>query len=184
MFSRRHLFSRAAAACVLALLLWLQVSGPAIAMGGPQLPLDEPAPNFTLPTNVGDGDIALADYRGQWVVLYFYPQDFTSGCTLEAKRFQQDFAEYQSRNAQILGVSADDVVSHEQFCDAEGLDFPLLSDINGSVSKAYGSWLGYRSLRHTYLIDPDGIMRDRFLGVRPPIHSQEVLARLDELQAI
>lgn len=182
MLPKRRLFMQVIGAWALAMLLWFQVSPPAIAMGGPQPPIDELAPGFTLPTNAGDGDISLADYRGQWVVLYFYPQDFTSGCTLEAKRFQQDFAEYQRRNAQILGVSADDVISHEQFCDAEGLDFPLLSDIDGSVSKAYGSWLGYRSLRHTYLIDPNGTMRDRFLGVRPPIHSQEVLARLDELQ--
>jgi peroxiredoxin Q/BCP len=116
------------------------------------------------------------------VVLYFYPQDFTSGCTLEAKRFEQDLAKYEARNAQILGVSADDVASHESFCDAEGLDFPLLSDTDGTVSKAYGSWLTGRSLRHTYVIDPDGVLRQRFLGVRPPIHSAEVLTALDQLQ--
>ena len=183
MSSKYSLLARTVGTFLVSLLLWLPISSPAIAMGGPQIPLGESAPDFTLPTHIGDGDISLSDYRGQWVVLYFYPQDFTSGCTLEAKRFQQDFAEYQNRNVQILGVSADDVVSHEQFCDSEGLDFPLLSDVSGSVSKAYGSWLGYRSSRHTYLIDPDGIMRDRFLGVRPPIHSREVLARLDELQA-
>lgn len=167
----------------LSLLLWLSNSPMAFAMGGPQPPIGESAPEFTLSTNVGDGEISLDDYRGQWVVLYFYPQDFTSGCTLEAQRFKQDGPKYQQRNAQILGVSIDDVSSHEAFCDAEGLEFPLLADVDGSVSKAYGSWLGYRSLRHTYLIDPDGIMRDRFLGVRPAIHSKEVLARLDELQA-
>lgn len=158
-------------------------TAPAIALGGPQPTLNQPAPAFTLPTNSGDGDISLTDYRGSWVVLYFYPQDFTSGCTLEAKRFEQDLAKYKARNAQILGVSADDVASHESFCDAEGLDFPLLSDTDGTVSKAYGSWLTGRSLRHTYLIDPDGVMRQRFLGVRPPIHSAEVLAELDQLQA-
>lgn len=153
------------------------------AMGGKQPPLNEPAPEFILPTNTGDGKIALDDYRGRWVVLYFYPQDFTSGCTLEAKRFQQDLPEYESRNAQILGVSVDDVDSHAEFCDAEGLKFPLLADTDGSVSKAYGSWLGAASLRHTYLIDPQGILREIFLGVRPSIHSREVLARLDELES-
>jgi peroxiredoxin Q/BCP len=157
-------------------------AAPAIALGGPQPALNQPAPAFTLPTNSGDGDISLADYRGRWVVLYFYPQDFTSGCTLEAKRFEQDLAKYEARNAQILGVSADDVASHESFCDAEGLDFPLLSDTDGTVSKAYGSWLTGRSLRHTYVIDPDGVLRQRFLGVRPPIHSAEVLTALDQLQ--
>jgi peroxiredoxin Q/BCP len=116
------------------------------------------------------------------VVLYFYPQDFTPGCTLEAQRFQKDLPKYQGLNTQVIGVSADDVVSHEEFCAEEGLRFPLLADTTGTVSKAYGSWLGGRSLRHTYLIDPDGILRESFLGVQPVIHSQEVLARLRELQ--
>ena len=151
-------------------------------MGGKQPPLGEPAPEFVLPTNTGSGEIALDNYRGRWVVLYFYPQDFTSGCTLEAQRFQRDLNEYEARNAQILGVSVDDVDSHAEFCDAEGLKFPLLADTDGSVSKAYGSWLGAASLRHTYLIDPQGVLREIFLGVRPSIHSQEVLARLDELK--
>ncbi|MEO1004443.1 MAG: peroxiredoxin [Cyanobacteria bacterium J06638_38] len=150
-------------------------------MGGKQPALDEPAPEFVLPTNTGDGEISLEDFRGTWVVLYFYPKDFTSGCTLEARRFQQDLAEYQSRNVQILGVSVDDVDSHAEFCDSEGLKFPLLADTDGNVSKAYGSWLGAMSLRHTYIIDPQGILSATFLGVRPSIHSQEVLARLDEL---
>lgn len=155
----------------------------AYALGGTQPTIDEPAPDFTLPTNSGDGEVSLADYRGEWVVLYFYPRDFTPGCTLEAQRFQRDLAAYKSRNAEIVGVSADDVASHEEFCESEALEFPLLSDMDGTVSKAYGSWIKPMSRRHTYLIDPNGILRERFLGVRPPIHSQEVLARLDELQA-
>ncbi|MEL6221677.1 MAG: peroxiredoxin [Cyanobacteria bacterium J06627_8] len=155
----------------------------AVALGGPQPPLNEPAPQFTLPTNTGDGQISLSDYRGQWIVLYFYPRDFTPGCTLEAQRFQRDLSEFQTRNTQVIGVSADDVDSHAEFCDSEGLRFPLLADEDGAVSKAYGSWLGIASLRHTYLIDPDGLLRDIYLKVRPVIHSQEVLARLDELQS-
>ena len=169
-------------AIILSLMLSLVTPSDAWAMGGKQPPIDEPAPEFILPTNTGDGDISLDDYRGQWIVLYFYPKDFTSGCTIEARRFQQDIAEYEARNAQILGVSVDDVDSHAEFCDSEGLKFPLLADIDGSVSKVYGSWLGAMSLRHTYLIDPKGVLRATFLGVRPSIHSQEVLARLDELK--
>ncbi|MFB6276077.1 MAG: peroxiredoxin [Halothece sp.] len=176
--SPRHLLTMGLTVCLAFLLLIPN----AHALGGKQPPLNEPAPEFTLPTNTGDGEITLSDYRGEWVVLYFYPKDFTSGCTLEAKRFQEDLPKYQDRNAQIIGVSADDVESHEEFCDAEGIEFPLLADTDGSVSKAYGSWLGIRSLRHTYLIDPDGILREIFMGVKPPIHSQKVLARLDELQ--
>lgn len=164
-----------------ALLLWGIAPTQAWALGGPQPPIGEPAPTFTLPTNAGDGEIALEDYRGRWVVLYFYPKDGTSGCTLEARRFQESRPEFQKLNAEIIGVSVDDVASHESFCAAEGIEFPLLSDVGGNVSKAYGSWLSGLSLRHTYLIDPEGIMRERFLGVRPAIHSQEVLASLEAL---
>jgi peroxiredoxin Q/BCP len=171
-------------ACCLALVLTVGFAPSAAAMGGTQPPLNQPAPEFTLPTNTGDGEISLADYRGQWVVVYFYPKDFTSGCTLEARRFQQDLPKYRVRNTQILGISADDVDSHAEFCDAEGLRFPLLADTNGAVSKVYGSWLGYVSLRHTYLIDPEGFLRERYIGVNPAIHSTEVLTRLDELQGV
>lgn len=168
---------------VVAIALLLGMAAPqALALGGDQPPLHAPAPDFTLPSNSGDGEISLHDYRGQWVVVYFYPKDFTPGCTLEAQRFQRDLPEYQKRNTQILGISVDDVESHAEFCDSEGLRFPLLADVDGAVSKAYGSWLGYSSLRHTYLVDPDGVLQERFLGVRPAIHSKEVLARLDELQ--
>ncbi|HEY9689176.1 MAG TPA: peroxiredoxin [Coleofasciculaceae cyanobacterium] len=167
----------------IALVLWLVAPAPAQALGGPQPALNAPAPDFTLPSTSGDGTLSLHDYRGQWVVLYFYPKDFTSGCTIEARRFQQDLPQYLERHAQILGVSADDVDSHAEFCDAEGLRFPLLADTDGAVSRAYGSWMNPMSMRHTYLIDPAGVLRDRFLKVRPIVHSAEVLERLDELQA-
>ncbi|MGB6014699.1 MAG: peroxiredoxin [Nodosilinea sp.] len=179
--NRRRLLLAALGTC-LACLSWIVSPLPALAMGGAQIPLGDPAPDFTLPTNAGDGEISLADFRGQWVVLYFYPRDFTSGCTIEAQRFERDIAEYKARNAQIIGISADSVESHAEFCDAEGLEFPLLSDPRGAVSKAYRSWLGAMSLRHTYIIGPDGTIEARFLGVQPVIHSREVLATLDELQ--
>jgi peroxiredoxin Q/BCP len=181
MSSRRSLL-RSLWICCLALFLSLSTVPAASALGGEQPLLNQPAPLFTLPTNTGDGEVSLSDYRGQWVVVYFYPKDFTPGCTLEARRFQQDLPKYQAKNAQILGISADDVQSHAEFCDSEGLRFPLLADTQGAVSKAYGSWLGAMSLRHTYLVDPEGILRDRFIGVQPAIHSAEVLARLEELQ--
>jgi thioredoxin-dependent peroxiredoxin len=168
----------------LAIVLMLSPTLPAFAMGGVQPALDQPAPSFTLPSNSGDGEVSLSDYLGKWVIVYFYPKDFTSGCTLEARRFQQDLPKYLDRNTQILGISVDDVDSHAEFCDSEGLKFPLLADVDGKVSKAYGSWLGYVSLRHTYVIDPGGMMRERFVGVNPAIHSAEVLAKLDELQSI
>ncbi|MFM7277732.1 MAG: peroxiredoxin [Microcystis aeruginosa] len=178
--SRRQLLSF----LIAVILAFFAFIPDANALGGPQPPLNQPAPNFTLPTNTGEGNISLSDYRGKWVVLYFYPKDFTPGCTLEARRFQQDLPKYMAKNTQVLGVSADDVDSHAEFCDSEGLKFPLLADTTGDVSKAYGSWMGYVSLRHTYLIDPDGILKEIYLGVNPAIHSAEVLARLEELQAI
>jgi peroxiredoxin Q/BCP len=179
--TRRTFLNILLASC-LAILAWVNVTPTASAMGGKQPPLNEPAPEFTLPTNTGDGEVSLADYRGKWVVLYFYPKDFTSGCTLEARRFQQDLPKYNDKNVQILGVSVDDVDSHAEFCESEGLKFPLLADTDGKVSKAYGSWMGV-SLRHTYIIDPKGILREQYLGVQPAIHSTEVLARLNELQS-
>lgn len=183
----RHWLDRALVVCLagaIALVLWFVGPNAAWALGGPQPALNAPAPDFTLPSNSGDGMISLQDYRGQWVVLYFYPKDFTSGCTIEAQRFQRDLPQYQARNTQILGVSADDVDSHAEFCDAEGLRFPLLADTDGAVSRAYGSWMNPMSMRHTYLIDPEGILRDRFLKVRPVVHSAEVLERLDQLQKV
>lgn len=182
MMSRRTFLITLLASC-LVFLAWFNFVPSANAMGGKLPPLNEPAPEFTLSTNTGEGKVSLWDYRGKWVVLYFYPKDFTSGCTLEARRFQQDLPKYMERNVQILGVSADDVDSHAKFCDSEGLKFPLLADTDGNVSKAYGSWIGSVSMRHTFIIDPEGILREQFLGVRPAIHSTEVLARLDELQS-
>jgi len=168
---------------VVAALLLSGLSGlTPSALAAPMPAVGDAAPDFTLPTNTGDGQVALHDYRGQWVVVYFYPQDFTSGCTLEARRFQRDLPQYQKRQVQILGVSADSVDSHRQFCEAEGLRFPLLADEEGTVSQQYGSWLGFISQRHTFVIDPKGNIRARFQRVLPATHSQEVLAALDVLQ--
>jgi thioredoxin-dependent peroxiredoxin len=166
------------------LFTWvLLFASPALALGGKLPPLNAPAPAFSLPTNSGDGQVSLADFKGKWVVVYFYPKDFTSGCTLEAQRFQQDLPQYQSRQTQIIGISADSVDSHAKFCDSEGLKFPLLADTDGRVSRDYGSWLGLFSLRHSFIVDPEGILRETFVKVSPVIHSQEVLARLDQLQS-
>ncbi|MGF1601080.1 MAG: peroxiredoxin [Thermosynechococcaceae cyanobacterium] len=166
----------------LGLLIGSSVSAPALAMGGVLPPMNEPAPEFSLPTNSGDGDVALSDYRGQWVVVYFYPKDFTSGCTIEAQRFQRDLPKYQAKNTQIIGISVDSVDSHAEFCDSEGLRFPLLADEEGSASKAYGSWMNFFSMRHSFIVDPQGILRETYVKVRPSVHSEEILARLDELQ--
>jgi thioredoxin-dependent peroxiredoxin len=174
-----RLFARIMLVCTIAVIALTQ---PVWALGGTLPALNQPAPAFSLPSNTGEGTISLTDYRGQWLVVYFYPADFTSGCTLEARKFQQDLPQYRDRHTQVLGISADDVQSHADFCDSEGLKFPLLADTDGAVSKVYGSWLGIRSLRHTFVIDPEGVVRAEFTGVNPIVHSQEVLATLDRLQ--
>ncbi|HXN99695.1 MAG TPA: peroxiredoxin [Candidatus Acidoferrales bacterium] len=143
------------------------------------------APDFTLNSEEGT-PVSLHDYRGKWVVLYFYPKDFTSGCTTEAHNFQRDLAQYQAKGVTILGVSADTADSHKKFCAQEGLNFKLLSDSDHKVSEEYGSImnLGVKKLsaRHTFIISPDGVIVQKFLDVNPSKHSEEVLAALTELQ--
>jgi thioredoxin-dependent peroxiredoxin len=142
------------------------------------------APDFTLPSQQG-APVSLKDYRGNWIVLYFYPKDQTPGCTREAHNFQVDQAKYAERNAVVLGVSVDSVGSHKEFCDKEGLNFKLLADTNGKVSRAYGSLknLGVVKFaaRHTFLIDPTGKIAKSYTSVDPARHSAEVLAALDRM---
>jgi peroxiredoxin Q/BCP len=143
------------------------------------------APEFALTTNEGN-QAALKDFRGKWVVLYFYPKDFTGGCTLEAHNFQTDLSRYQALNSVILGVSVDTAESHKSFCAKEGLAFKLLSDADTKVSEAYGSLMDYNgmklSARNTFIIDPQGKVAKVFLKVSPGGHSAEVLAALASLQ--
>ena len=144
-----------------------------------------PAPAFTLATNEGK-QASLSDFKGKWVVLYFYPKDFTSGCTLEAHNFQRDLDKYTAANAVILGVSVDDAESHKNFCTKEGLNFKLLADVGAKVSEQYGSVMEYNgaklSARNTFIIDPKGNIVKVFEKVKPAVHSEEVLAALATLQ--
>src|SRR5438034_11171226 len=103
----------------------------------------KPAPDFSLTTGEG-AQVSLKDFHGKWVVLYFYPKDFTSGCTVEAHNFQRDLGKYEQKNAAIVGVSVDTVDSHKGFCTKEGLDFKLLSDSDHTVSEKYGSIMDYQ----------------------------------------
>ncbi|MBV8516352.1 MAG: peroxiredoxin [Acidobacteria bacterium] len=144
------------------------------------------APVFTLPSQDGNA-VALDAYRGKWVVLYFYPRDFTSGCTLEAHNFQRDLDKYTRKNAVILGVSVDPVDSHKGFCTKEGLNFKLLADTEHTVTTKYGSLMNHDgtifAARNTFLIDPHGVIRKVYTKVSPAGHSDEILSDLATLQA-
>ena len=143
------------------------------------------APAFTLTNNEGK-QVSLSDFKGKWVVLYFYPKDFTSGCTIEAKNFQRDLAKYDAANAVILGVSVDNAQSHKEFCAKEGLNFKLLADTEAKTSADYGSIMEYNgaklSARNTFIIDPNGKVAKVFEKVKVQAHSEEVLAALAALQ--
>jgi len=143
------------------------------------------APDFTLPSQEGSS-VSLKDYRGKWVVLYFYPKDQTPGCSREARNFQVDQPKYAERNAVVLGVSLDSVDSHKKFCAKEGLNFKLLADTGHKVTDSYGSLTNLGlvkfAARHTFLIDPGGKIAKAYTSVDPLKHSGEVLAELDLLQ--
>jgi peroxiredoxin Q/BCP len=138
------------------------------------------APGFSLPSQEGT-PVSLKDFRGKWVVLYFYPKDMTQGCTIEAHNFQQDLSKYEQRNAVIVGVSVDSTDSHKEFCAKESLTFKLLADTEKKVVEQYGS-LGSRGVasRNTFLLDPSGHIVKVWVGVNPTKHSEEVLAALAE----
>ena len=127
------------------------------------------APDFTLKSQDGN-PITLSQFRGKWVVLYFYPRDMTKGCTIEAHNFQRDQPKFQAANAVVLGVSVDDTKSHQEFCTKEGLTFKLLSDTDHKVSEEYGSLTNLGvvkfSKRHTFIIDPSGKDRAGLSGCR------------------
>jgi peroxiredoxin Q/BCP len=140
------------------------------------------APNFTLPSQDGS-KISLDSFRGKWVVLYFYPKDMTTGCTIEAHNFQQDIGKYQKLDAVVVGVSVDSTDSHKEFCAKEGLSFKLLSDQDKTVVAQYGSMVDHMGVkmakRNTFLINPHGKIVQVWTAVNPQQHSEQVLAALN-----
>jgi peroxiredoxin Q/BCP len=157
------------------------------AADAPQPPAEgTAAPKFSLQSQEA-ANVSLDQFKGKWVVLYFYPKDFTSGCTLEAHNFQRDIAKYEAKNAVIVGVSLDAVDSHKGFCTKEGLSFKLLADTSHVVSSEYGSVMDhdgtFYAARNTFLIDPSGVIRKVYLKVKPATHSDDVLADLATLEA-
>jgi peroxiredoxin Q/BCP len=170
----------------LASLVFVAMSGMTPNAQAADLPaVGSKAPDFTLNSQEG-APVSLKDFRGKWVVLYFYPKDMTKGCTIEAHNFQRDLAQYKDKDTAIVGVSVDTVDSHQQFCTKESLTFKLLADPTHEVTTQYGSLGDYKGMvlanRNTFLIDPNGVIRKVYTKVNPEVHSGELLGALTELQ--
>ncbi len=150
--------------------------------------LGKSAPNFILNgfnnSNPNQRKYSLDNFLGKWLILYFYPKDFSSGCTIEAKGFQDNLIKYKKLNSSIVGISADNEEDHESFCTSAKLEYLLLSDTTGEISKSYDSWLEPYSKRNTFLINPKGVVVYKWIGVRPIGHAQEVLHELIKQQKI
>lgn len=162
----------------------------ALADDAPVPAVGSQAPDFKLNSQEGT-PVSLHDYKGKWVILYFYPKDMTQGCTIEAHGFQRDLAQYDAKGAVILGVSVDSVDSHKQFCAKDSLTFKLLSDEKHDVVTKYGSavmgpdgtTVTYAK-RNTFLINPQGVIVKVYQNVKPTPHSEEVLADLTAQQGM
>lgn len=155
-----------------------------LGIANDQVATGDAAPEFELADQNGQLH-SLEDYRDQWVVLYFYPKDETPGCTTEACEFRDNIFAYRDLNAQILGVSLDDVESHKAFAENYGLPFPLLADVDGAVSTAYGVKTRMFGMtvakRQTFVIGPDGVIAKHYEQVNPSEHSAQVLEDLKAL---
>jgi len=169
---------------LLALAIALVAAVPFVtvsAADGAMPAVGQTAPNFRLPSQSG-AQISLSSYHGKWVVLYFYPKDMTTGCTIEAHNFQNAQSQFNAKNAVILGVSVDSTESHQQFCAKDGLTFHLLSDTSHSVVSAYGSLGNNNGVsmanRNTFLINPQGKIAQVWTKVNPATAASDVLAAI------
>ncbi len=171
---------------LLMLTLLLGWAAPVFADAPSALPqVGQPAPDFRLQDQNGKWHTP-ADHRGRWLVLYFYPKDFTPGCTTEVCTFRDDIAKLRQAGADVLGVSLDDVKSHAEFAAKYHVPFPLLSDADSRTAQAYGvltSKAGFKYARRTtFLIDPQGKIAKIYQDVDPEKNSAQVLADLNTLK--
>ena len=144
----------------------------------------EIAPNFELPGYLNGENkrslYTLDKFKGSKLVIYFYPEDFTAGCSLEAKGFSSNLKSFKKLNTNIIGISSDNIDEHVDFCGKENIKYPLLSDLNGVTSSEYGSWSGTYSNRNTFLLDEDGVILTRWIGVNPLHHAEEVITFISQ----
>jgi peroxiredoxin Q/BCP len=156
------------------------------AMAGDSPDVGSPAPDFRLQDQNGDWH-ALADYRGQWLTVYFYPKNDTPGCTTEACNFRDNIYAFRAIGANVVGVSVDDVASHKAFAEKHRLPFILLADTEGEMAKAYGVLRDWKLLqiaaRESFIVNPDGVIVKHYEDVDPDTHTDEVLAELERLIA-
>lgn len=154
------------------------------------LTIGSSAPNFSLPDQ--DGKMhTLSEYRGRWILIYFYPKDDTPGCTKEACMIRDAFPRFEGVHAEVFGISKDSVASHKSFSEKYELQFPLLSDENREVIESYGVWREKKMMgksymgtaRTSFLIDPEGVIQKIYESVKPEVHAEEVLADLKEFSA-
>jgi peroxiredoxin Q/BCP len=174
-----HYFNKLLVVCSLCLSLGVSALAAEMPKTG------STAPAFTL-QDQSEHDVSLTMLRGKWVVLYFYPQDTSPGCPIQAHSFQRDILRYTEKNAEVVGVSVDSPAAHRKFCADEELTLTLLSDPKKSVMDSYGSLMKTGPIRladrNTFIIDPKGVIRKIFTDVKPAGHSAEVLAALENLQ--
>jgi len=160
--------------------LWMR-----LAYAGELPQVGQLAPSFSLPDQNGKVH-SLDDYKGRWVVLYFYPKDDTPGCTQEACEFRDDLHKLTALGAQVIGVSVDDTVSHAEFAKKYHLPFPLLADKDGRIADSYGALrnlvLIKLARRYTFLIDPQGKVAKTYLKVDTSRHSREIVDDLTRLK--
>ena len=162
----------------------LLLAAPAVAGESPAV--GSPAPDFRLQDQNGAWH-ALADYRGQWLAVYFYPKDDTPGCTTEACNFRDNIYAFRAIGAHVVGVSLDDVASHREFADKHRLPFVLLADTEGEMARDYGVLRDWKlvqiAARESFIVDPDGVIARHYEDVDPDTHTQQVLADLEKLMA-
>ena len=165
---------------IASILYFFLITGTSIA----EINTGQTAPNFNLQDQNGNWH-TLDNYKGQWVVLFFFPKDQTPGCTTEACNFRDNIFEFQKLNAQILGVSLDDIESHQAFSEKYSLPYPILADINKECATEYGVLGKFMMMtiakRQSYLINPEGKIVKHYKKVDPDTHTKEVIIDLKQL---
>ncbi|KXS33032.1 MAG: Peroxiredoxin [Candidatus Gallionella acididurans] len=173
-------------AIIIALIVFAALLVARAARAGELPEVGKPAPDFNLPDQNGKYH-TLREYRGKWLVLYFYPKDDTPGCTQEACAFRDDLNQISELGAQVVGVSVDDTDSHAEFAKKYHLPFPLLADKTAATADEYGAlmnlWLIKFARRYTFLIDPQGNVSKVYLSVETSRHSKQIIDDLKKLTA-